>query len=68
MKAAAYLAELASVANKRFDGHFTIMKFTTNWRVGFGTPMDRHDIEEMQEGRTLAEAVERALAAQKDRS
>lgn len=25
------------IANKRYDGHFTLMKFTTNWRCGFGT-------------------------------
>ena len=32
------LKRLVDIANERFDGHLTIMKFSTNWRVGFGTP------------------------------
>jgi hypothetical protein len=28
------LAELERVAREEFDGHLTIMRFTTNWRVG----------------------------------
>jgi hypothetical protein len=32
---------LAAVAAKRSDGHVTIMKFTTNWRVAFYTPITR---------------------------
>ena len=31
------LKRLVDIANERFDGHLTIMKFSTNWRVGFGT-------------------------------
>jgi len=33
--------EALSVANtvrERFDGHFTLLAFTTNWRAGFRTP------------------------------
>jgi hypothetical protein len=56
------LAELVTVANKHFDGHFTIMKFSSNWRVGFGTPNSRCDIDMMWEGNTLAEAASAALA------
>ena len=55
--------ELVNYANEHFDGHFTVMKFTTNWRVGFGTPMDREDIEQMCEGKTFEEAAQRALDA-----
>ena len=32
------LQRLIDTADERFDGHVTIMKFTTTWRVGFGTP------------------------------
>jgi hypothetical protein len=45
------------------DGHFTVMKFTTNWRVMFGTPGDRFDIEDAYVGRTFTEAASRAIAA-----
>jgi hypothetical protein len=33
------LRELAIQADKYHDGHVTIMKFGTNWKVGFGTRM-----------------------------
>lgn len=32
------LKKIEEVADKYHDGHFTIMKFTTNWRACFGTP------------------------------
>ena len=54
------LTRLQTVAG---EGHLTIMKFTTNWRVGFGTPASRCDIDQMWEGVTFAEAAEAALAA-----
>lgn len=60
------LAELERVAKNDFGGHFTIMKFTTNWRVGFGTPGSRCDIDQMWEGKTFAEAAERALKVAAD--
>jgi hypothetical protein len=44
------------------DGHLTIMKFTTNWRIGFGTPIDRTDIDALAPGITFAEAARAALA------
>ena len=47
------LNELIAVADTHFDGHLTIMKFTDNWRVGFGTPHDRHDIDDMAAGKSL---------------
>ena len=59
------LAELSTVAD-RGGGHFTIMKFTTNWRVGFGTPSSRCDIDQMWEGATFAEAAHSALAGYRD--
>ena len=47
------LKELTAAADQTCGGHFTIMKFTTNWRVGFGTPLSRCDIDQMWEGKTL---------------
>ena len=52
---------LCQVANERYDGHLTIMKFTTNWRVGFMTPNDRDDIGSMSVGETFGEAARKAL-------
>ena len=56
------LNELIAVADKDFDGHLTIMKFTDNWRVGFGTPHGRHDIDDMAAGKSFEEAARSALA------
>ena len=56
------MARLANVAAQISDGHFTVMKFTTNWRVGFYTPDGRGDTLGMAEGKTFAEAAEEALA------
>jgi hypothetical protein len=33
---------LESCARLHYDGHFTVMRFTTNWRVCFGTPIEIH--------------------------
>jgi hypothetical protein len=55
------LDELEARAIAEADGHFTIMRFTTNWRVVLGTPDGREDIEQMAEGKTLAEAIRHAL-------
>jgi len=58
------LQRLIDTADEHFDGHMTIMKFTTKWRVGFGTPSQvyRADELEMMEGKTLEEAATKALA------
>jgi hypothetical protein len=61
------LIALVKVANEDHDGHFTIMKFTTNWRVGFGTPYDRYDIDDMVEGKSLVEAATACLKKEKKR-
>lgn len=52
---------LVEMADNKFDGHLTVMKFTTNWRVSFLTPGDRDDISDMHEGKTLGEAARKAL-------
>jgi hypothetical protein len=61
------MLRLEAIANAEFDGHFTVMKFTTNWRVCFGTPMEAYSEErgdkdkEMCEGRTFEEAAVAAI-------
>jgi hypothetical protein len=60
-----YLLErLVAKADAAADGHLTIMKFTTNWRVTFGTPSNREDVYRMPGGRTFREAAEAALKRQ----
>jgi len=48
-----------SVADRDSDGHLSIFKFTTNYRVGLETPTDdiREYINKLYEGRTLKEAL-----------
>jgi hypothetical protein len=55
------MGRLERVATALFGGHLTIMRFGSNWRVGFTTPSERHDITAMAEGRTFAEAAHKAL-------
>jgi hypothetical protein len=56
------MAKLEAIANEKFDGHLTIMKFATNWRVGFYIPTGRGYIDWMPVGKTFEEAALAALA------
>ncbi|MGO4677520.1 hypothetical protein AB4Z40_31980 [Bosea sp. 2YAB26] len=53
---------LNDVAKRDFDGHLTILRFTTNWRVGFVTPDSRDEVAELAVGSTFAEAAYGALS------
>ena len=63
---------LEEIANAEFGGHFTVMKFSSNWRVCFRTPMKAHSIEpgdkdhEMCEGKTFEEAAIAAIRERRD--
>ncbi|MDW4457944.1 hypothetical protein QI052_09085 [Staphylococcus saprophyticus] len=58
---------LKAYANKYYDGHFTVMKFTTNYRVAFGTIHAnnyhelREEIARMAEGKSLESACENCI-------
>ena len=52
------LPTLVEIANKRFDGHLVVIKFTTNWRVGFSVD---DEIAKLSVGKTFAEAATEAL-------
>lgn len=61
------LDKVIEIANDRYDGHVTIMKFTTGWKVVFGTPdfhgtEDYESIRRMPGGRSLDAALWDALA------
>jgi hypothetical protein len=45
--------------------HFTIMKFSYNWRASFETPDSWEEIQKMAAGRTVEEAVIRAVLEEK---
>jgi hypothetical protein len=60
------MRELERIAKEHFDGHFTVMRFTTNWRVWFGTPSVRGDIQAAPVGKTFAEAAGNALEKWRD--
>jgi hypothetical protein len=72
MTKAELMQVLEEIANAEFDGHFAVMKFTTNWRVSFGTPMKAYSEElddkhhEMCEGRTFEEAAVAAIRERRD--
>ncbi len=58
---------LKAYADKYYDGHFTVMKFTTNYRVAFGTISGnnydelREEISRMAEGKSLESACYNAI-------
>jgi len=51
------IIDLQNVADKHFNGHVTIVKSPTNWRISFGAPASGHTWE----GRTFSETAEAAL-------
>lgn len=56
------LEKLVQIANERYDGHFTLMKFTNNWRCCFGTILDTmYAIKYMPEGKTMEEAIKKCI-------
>ena len=68
-KKISYLDLFKEIANEQFDGHYTVMKFTTNYRVEFGT-LHANDYDElreviqgMAEGKTLEEACKKCVEA-----
>lgn len=48
-------------ANLFHDGHYTLMKFTTNWGCTFGTVNCRTEVDHMSKGRTMEEAIKNAI-------
>ncbi len=62
------LAVALEIARTHFDGHLTLLKFTTGWRVSFGTPdfsgnldESRACISSLPSGTTLENAVLAAI-------
>lgn len=65
---------LKTYADKYYGGHFTVMKFTTNYRVAFGTIHAnnyselREEIKGMAEGKTLESACKKCIERETDLS
>ncbi len=59
------LEKLEGIANEDFDGHLTIMKFTTGWKAMFGTPnLDidgRAEAAKLKSHKTLKDALDSLL-------
>lgn len=53
--------QLQHIADDKFDGHYTILHFSTNVRVGFGTPSDRLDFDEVPAMPDLRSALRYAI-------
>ena len=61
------LQKLVDIANKEYDGHFTLMKFTTDWGCCFGTLDGAHLlIYKMSHGNTMSEAIKKCIANRTD--
>ena len=59
------LQKLINIANKEYDGHFTLMKFTTDWGCCFGTLDDtRMTSYKMSHGKTMSEAIKKMYCKQ----
>ena len=55
------LAQLEDHANFKYDGHYTIFRFTTNYKVFFGTITEIEDIENIIGYPTLKSAIVNCL-------
>lgn len=61
------LQKLIKIANKEYDGHFTLMKFTTDWGCCFGTLDNTHMTSyKMSHGKTMGEAIKKCIANRTD--
>ncbi|NCB67117.1 MAG: hypothetical protein EOM48_13260, partial [Bacilli bacterium] len=59
------LNKVIEIADKEFDGHFTLMKFTSNWRLTFGTVEDRDMISLAECALTLDEVLDKAIQSKR---
>lgn len=59
------MMKIQKVANMYYDGHYTLMKFTTGYKVFFGTPdfsdEGRKKIEEMPAFENVTTAIVNAV-------
>jgi hypothetical protein len=51
------MSAVCTIATLKYDGHFTILSFTTNYRGSFGTVTEREDIEALSPCLSLKELL-----------
>lgn len=59
------LEKVIDIAKEEYDGHFTLMRFTTNWRFIFGTLGNDEEIFLMESAKTLDEILDKAIKNKK---
>ena len=61
-----------AIARKKYDGHLTLMKFTTHWKAMFGTPnLDtdgRKDVRKLKAYPSLEEALFYLIVNERERN
>jgi hypothetical protein len=60
------IKKIESIAKVIADGHFTIMKFGSNYRAGYGTNGERQEISRMRSYRTFDECINGLLSEGQD--
>lgn len=51
------MSTVCTIATLKYDGHFTILSFTTNFKGSFGTVTKREDIETLSPCLSLKELL-----------
>jgi hypothetical protein len=51
------MSTVCVIANLKYNGHFTILSFTTNFKGSFGTVTEREDIESLSPCLSLKELL-----------
>jgi hypothetical protein len=51
------MSTVCTIATLKYDGHFTILSFTTNFKGSFGTVTEREDIESLSPCLSLKELL-----------
>lgn len=59
------LEKVIDVAKEEYGGHFTLMRFTTNWRFIFGTLGNDEEMFLMESAKTLDEILDKAIENKK---
>jgi len=51
------MSTVCTIATLKYDGHFTILSFTTNFKGSFGTITEREDIDSLSPCLSLKEVL-----------
>jgi hypothetical protein len=53
-----------AIANEHHSGHLTILKFTTEWKVAFGTITEREEIAELIGYTSINDALQNLIQSE----